>query len=469
MENNNSTNKFDKSLFGKDFKWGVSTSAFQVEGAHDEGGKGFSVWDKFSEQKGTISSGHHAQISCDFYNRYEEDIKLIKSLNISNFRFSISWSRVIPDGIGAINQKGIDYYNRVIDCCIENNIEPWVTLYHWDLPHELELKGGWTNRKIVDWFSNYVTLCAKHFGDRVKHWMVLNEPMVFTGAGYFLGVHAPGKRGLNNFLPALHHSVLCQAQGIRILKSEIKDAEIGTTISCSHIDAYDNKLHNLLAAERIDILLNRLFIEPLLGLGYPVIHKKLSERLDKYILPGDDKLMKADFDFLGLQNYTREVVKHSWYTPYLKAKLIGADKRKVDTTLMNWEVYPEAIYNVLKKFNKYPQIKKIIITENGAAFNDNLIDGKVSDEKRLEYLKNDLQQVLRAKTEGVRVEGYFVWSLLDNFEWTEGYHPRFGIVYVDFETQQRTIKDSGNWFKIFLKERNLNHNKLEKHFITANE
>ncbi len=464
MKNKETENQvLDKNLFGNDFKWGVSTSAFQIEGGYGLDGKGLSVWDKFSEQDGKIIDGHHARETCDFYTRYKDDIALISSLNIPNFRFSISWSRIMPNGTGTLNAKGIEYYNKVIDSCLENNVQPWITLYHWDLPHGLELKGGWTNREIVNWFSDYVRVCMLHFGDRVKHWMVLNEPMVFTGAGYFLGVHAPGRKGLRNFLPALHHSVLCQAQGIRILKSGLKNAEVGTTISCSHIEPYKYTSRHIAAAQRMDILLNSMFIEPLLGLGYPVIDEQLNKQLEKYIQPNDFNLMQAEFDFLGIQNYTREVVKHSWYTPYLKARLVDAKNRKVETTLMNWEVYPESIYHILKKFNNYPQIKKLIVTENGAAFNDSLVSGNISDDKRVNYLKNYLQQVLRARNEGVRVEGYFVWSLLDNFEWAEGYHPRFGIVYVDFKTKQRIVKSSGLWFKNFLGEQHTtNKQKLKQ-------
>lgn len=450
----NSTEKlnlpFEREHFGDDFKWGVSTSAFQIEGAYGADGKGFSIWDKFSESKGKIKGGEHARESCDFYNNYKDDIDLIHSLKIPNFRLSISWSRIIPNGIGAVNRKGIAFYDSVIDYCLEKKIEPWITLYHWDLPHELELKGGWTNRDIVNWFSHYVTTCMHYFGDRVKYWMVLNEPMVYTGAGYLLGVHAPGRKGMKNFLPAMHHSVLCQAQGIKILKGGLKDAEVGTTISCSHIEPYNYKEKHIKAAKRIDTLLNCMFIEPLLGMGYPIIDEQLYNNLSKYILKDDFSLMQADFDFLGIQNYTREIVRHSWYTPYIKARIVEASKRNVETTLMNWEVYPESIYHVLKRFNTYPQIKKLIITENGAAFNDSKLEGNVNDEKRLNYLKSYMQQVLKAKNEGVKVDGYFVWSLLDNFEWAEGYHPRFGLVYVDFKTKERIVKSSGKWFKKFL-------------------
>ncbi len=454
----NESYHLDKALFGDEFKWGVSTSAFQIEGGFDVEGKGYSIWDKFSEQKGKIVDAHNARESCDFYNRYEEDIDLIRFLNIPNFRLSLSWSRIIPNGTGTVNLNGIAHYNKVIDYCLKNSIAPWITLYHWDLPHELELKGGWTNRKVLDWFSEYVKVCIQHFGDRVKYWMVLNEPMVFTGAGYFLGVHAPGRKGLKNFLPSLHHAVLCQSLGIRLLKSSLKHAEVGTTISCSHVEPYRYTDKHMKAANRMDVLLNTMFLEPLIGLGYPVIDESLHLQLQKYIQQGDFDLMSAEFDFLGVQNYTREIVKHSWFTPYLKARLIDAKSRKVQTTLMNWEVYPESIYHILKKFSTYPQIKKIIVTENGAAFKDTLLDGKVIDVSRMNYLKNHIQQILRAKQEGVKVEGYFVWSLLDNFEWAEGYHPRFGIIHVDFLTKKRTVKSSGYWLKNFLSE-----SKLLKH------
>jgi beta-glucosidase len=215
-----------KELFGDDFIWGVSTAAFQIEGAHNTDGKGESIWDNFSAKKGKILNGDKPNIACDFYNRYEDDIRLIKQLNIPNFRFSISWSRILPNGTGEVNQAGIDHYNKVIDYCIVQGIEPWVTLYHWDLPQALELKGGWANRQIIDWFANYVTICAKHFGDRVKNWMVMNEPSVFTGAGYFLGLHAPGKTGLKNFLPTVHHAVLSIVKGAKVLREILPEAHI---------------------------------------------------------------------------------------------------------------------------------------------------------------------------------------------------------------------------------------------------
>jgi len=273
---------------------------------------------------------------------------------------------------------------------------------------------------------------------------------VFTGGGYFLGIHAPGKRGMGSFLPAIHHATLCMGEGGRVLRSLVPNAEIGTTFSCSHVEPYSQSERDLAAAKRADALLNRMFIEPVLGLGYPSDDLRVLRKLEKYIKPEDEGRMSFDFDFIGLQNYTREIVKSSFFTPYIGARLIKAEKRNVPLTTMGWEVYPEAIYNIIKKFDTYPQIKKIIITENGAAFPDVVSNGEVKDVQRVKYLQGHIAQVLKAKNEGCKVEGYFVWTLTDNFEWAEGYHPRFGLIYVDFESQRRIIKDSGKWYSQFL-------------------
>ncbi len=436
--------------FGKDFKWGVSTAAYQIEGAYNIDGKGLSIWDVFANMKGKTNKGETGNIACDFYHRYAKDIALMSELNIPNFRFSLSWSRLIPNGTGAVNSKGIEFYNKVIDFCLDLGIEPWITLYHWDLPYELEKKGGWTNRQIINWFSEYVAFCIKTFGDRVKHWMILNEPMVFTGAGYFLGVHAPGKRGLNSFLSAAHHAVLCQAEGGRIVKSLLTNSKVGTIFSCSYIQPLTDSLLDAYAAKRVDALLNRTFIEPLLGKGYPVNDLKLLQRLEAFIKDGDESKLAFDMDFIGVQNYTREIVAHSYFIPFICARIIKANKRNAVTTLMNWEVYPESIYEMLHKFNRYKNIKELIVTENGAAFPDTIIDDKINDEKRKDYLEQYISQVFRAKQEGVNVNGYFVWSFTDNFEWAEGYQPRFGLVHIDYQTQKRTIKSSGYWYSKLL-------------------
>jgi beta-glucosidase len=437
--------ELDKKLFGDDFAWGVSTAALQIEGSCGADGKGPSIWDTFTAKKGKILNGDTPTTACNFYENYREDIDLVKKLNIPNFRFSIAWPRILPKGEGEVNQAGIDHYNKVINYCLSQGVEPWLTIYHWDLPQALEDKGGWTNRDIIGWFTNYVQICADAFGDRVKNWMVMNEPAVFTGAGYFLGIHAPGRMGLRNFLPAVHHVVLSLVAGAKVMRKTLPDVHLGTTFSCSHIEPHSDRPKDVAAAGRAEALINRLFLEPILGLGYPTEVAAL-KGIQKYFKPGDEDNMSFDFDFIGLQNYTREIVKYSFFTPYIGATLVKAEKRGVELTAMKWEVHPPAIYHMLKKYDSYPQIKKIIVTENGAAFPDVVTGDAVDDPKRVTYLQNHLQQVLKAKQEGCKVFGYFVWTLTDNFEWAEGYHPRFGLIHVDFDTQKRIVKSSGQWY-----------------------
>jgi beta-glucosidase len=435
--------------FERDFVWGVASSAFQTEGAVEVDGKGLSIWDEFSRKKGKIFKGHTADISCDFYNQYTRDIALMKSMNIDNFRFSLSWPRIFPNGTGEINNKGVDFYDRVVDLCLELGIRPWVTLYHWDLPLALQQKMGWVNRDIVDYFSEYVTFCINHFGDRVKHWMVLNEPMVYTGAGYFLGIHAPGKKGVDNFIPSIHHSALSQASGIRIAQQLRNDLEVGTTFSCSAIHPHTASYKDFNAAKRVDALVNRLFVEPLSGLGYPLQDLPFLKKIEKYMRPGDETALQAEPDFIGIQNYTREVVKHSYFTPYINSSLVNAKNRVDEVTEMDWEIYPQAMHEMLHHFSKY-KFKKLYVTENGAAFPDSVENGNVNDIKRINYLQSNISEILKAKNEGVNVQGYFVWSITDNFEWAEGYRPRFGLAYIDYESQKRIIKASGHWYSNFL-------------------
>ncbi len=440
--------------FGTGFKWGVATAAYQIEGAWNVDGKGPSIWDNFSHKKGKIRNNETGDIACDFYHTYAEDLDLVNQMNMDVFRFSIAWSRILPNGTGLINQKGIDFYNRVIDTALEKGIEPWLTLYHWDLPQTLEDKGGWANRDVINWFSEYVSLVANSFGDRVKNWMVFNEPAAFTGLGYMTGTHAPGKKSLGKYPKAIHHVVMCQAEGGRILRALVPDAQVGTTYSMSSIHPKEKIKKHENAAKRMDALLNRLFIEPALGLGYPSKDFTYLKEVEKHMQVGDDQKMIFDFDFHGVQNYFRIVATQSAFPPVLWAnqvKPVHLVEDKAKLTDMGWEVYPQGIYEVIRQLSAYKGVKKIYVTENGAAFPDQIENGKVKDIQRIQYFKDYLGEVLRAKNEGAPVHGYFVWSLLDNFEWAEGYHPRFGLVYVDYETQRRTIKDSGLWFKEFLK------------------
>lgn len=442
---------YSKQDFGADFKWGVAVSSYQVEGAHDVDGRGQSIWDQFSKNGKKIVDGSNGNVACDFYNKYANDIDIIKELNIGNFRFSISWSRIMPEGTGRINEAGVDFYNKLIDTCLEKGITPWVTLYHWDLPLALEKRGGWTNRMIVNCFNEFAEVCAKRFGDRVKNWIVMNEPHTFTGLGYLLGYYAPGKFGLNNYIPAVHHATLCQAEGARVIRRHLPHANIGTSISCAHVSPASDAPKHIAAAKRIDALFNRLHIEPLLGMNYPIKELPFLERIEKYIQPYDSELIQFDFDFIGLQNYYSLTAYHAPLMPYLKAFIMPFRKLNRPLTSNGWEIHPEGIYNILMQFSKYP-IKKILVTENGAAFHDKVVNGRIHDTGRTNYLQNYIEQVLRAKNEGVNIGGYMIWTLMDNFEWKAGFRSRFGIVHTDFTHQTRIIKDSGLWLKEFLKD-----------------
>ncbi len=445
---------FSKSDFGENFQWGVSIASAQNEGATDVDGKGPSIWDVFAGKRGNIKSGHSPALACDFYNRYQEDIDTAKSMGFNSFRFSLSWPRIMPDGKDTVNPKGIKFYHDVIDACLKAGLTPFVTLYHWDLPHVLEEKGGWTSPLVVEWFIDYVRVCAKAYGGKVKNWIILNEPLSFTSMGYMLGKHAPGKTGLYHFLPAIHHAAIAQAEGGRIVRSEVSGANIGSSFSCSEVLPYSASEEDLQAAARIDLLMNRLFIEPLFTGTYPV-HQNfpLMEKLyfgNKAWRFGHK--LKFDFDFIGLQNYFPVVVKHSSLVPHIQAAQVKAKVRKVPVTAMGWEIDPNSFYRVLKRFSKYKEIRQILVTENGAAFKDVVKENKVDDIHRQTYFQEHVAAMLKAKREGVPVNGYFAWTLTDNFEWSEGYHPRFGLVHVDHTTQQRTLKRSGYWWQQFLKE-----------------
>ncbi len=437
-----------KEQFGKEFYWGVATSAYQIEGGTDTDGRGESVWDHFTLRKGKINDSADGKTAIDFYKNYKNDLRLLKSLNFSNFRLSISWSRILPDGTGKINQQGIDYYNNVINACLELGIEPWITLYHWDLPQKLEEKGGWTNRNILNWFSEFTEICTRAFGDRVKHWIVLNEPSGFTTLGYLAGIHAPGRTSLNGFFASVHHACLCQAEAGRIIRRNVKESHIGNALSCSYTIPLKPDERHKKAAQRLNVMLNRLFIEPALGMGYPFQDLPLLRKIEKHIEPGDLDKLRFDFDFIGLQNYFKVVAKPS-LIPYIWANRVKPAEN-AELTEMGWEVDPEGIYKIIKQFSQYP-VKEIIITENGAAFPDLLTNGRVHDQKRIDFFKRYLHQILKAKNEGANVTGYFAWTFIDNFEWAEGFRPRFGLVHNDSQTQVRTIKDSGLWFREFLK------------------
>lgn len=437
--------------FGKDFLWGVATAAAQIEGAASAYGKGPSIWDTFSKKPGKIKKGHKPDEACDFYHRYEQDIALVKTLGFKVFRMSIAWSRIFPLGDGTVNAEGVAFYHKVIDECLKNDLIPMVTLYHWDLPEALSKEGGWTAYRINHAFNEYALFCAKEYGDKVKQWIVINEPFGFTSLGYMLGVHAPGLTGVTNFFEAALHTAIAQADGAKILRAEVNQAVIGTAFSCSEIVPYSHSEQDVMITKRTDILMNRFFLEPALGLGFPTGNWDVLEKFAiSYSTWRHQSRMAFDFDFIGIQNYFPLVIKYNAFIPVVQAWEVKAKSRKVPHTAMGWEINADSFYRIIKQFAAYPQVKNIMITENGAAFHDKLIDGKVEDIERVGYFKAYLAAMLKAKNEGINISGYLAWTLMDNFEWAEGYQARFGLVHNDFKTQQRTIKQSGYWWQEFL-------------------
>ena len=440
----------DRDTFGDDFTWGVAHAAYQVEGAWDVDGKGPSIWDTFTHRKGKVRDGSTGDVACDFYHRYPEDTRLVHELGFDAQRFSINWPRVLPEGTGRVNQAGLDFYSRVVDECLDAGVEPWITLYHWDLPQALHDRGGWTNRDIVGWFEEFAGVMGEALGDRVKDWMVFNEPCSFVLGGYLAGVHAPGIRSLRKALAAAHHVNLSQASGARALRTTVTDPNVGTTHIITPMRTEGDTDRHRKGAASIDAFANRLFLDPNFGLGYPVDVSPLLRGVERYVKAGDDDAIKVDWDFIGVQYYTRILVK-PWPIPLLRGMpWMSKDHRQFDITAMGWEVQPDGLYEAIEKVNAYGKVDHLLVTENGAAFPDRLEGDAVHDPRRTRFYQDHLAQVARAQADGMPVEGYFCWSLMDNFEWAEGFVPRFGLTYVDYLTQRRIVKDSGRWFQRFL-------------------
>ena len=439
-----------KADFGEDFTWGVAHASYQVEGAWDVDGKGPSIWDTFTHGGGRVRNGDTGDVACDFYHRYAEDTALVAELGFDAQRLSISWPRVLPNGTGRVEPRGLDFYDRVVDACLERGVAPWVTLYHWDLPQALQDRGGWANRSMVGWFEEYVGVVADRLGDRVKDWMVFNEPCSFLLVGHLLGVHAPGTRSLKKFLAGTHHVNLAQAAGARVLRSKVPDANVGTTHIVTPMRSKRDTERDRRAKASIDVIANRIFWEPNFGLGYPVDDAPIIAGVEKHVRSGDDEAIRVDWDFIGVQYYQRQLVK-PWPVPKLRGvPWISRDFRRYEITAMGWEVQPDGLYEAIERFHAYGKAPRLYVTENGSAFPDTVVGGRVHDPRRIAFYEAHLAEVARAVADGIPVHGYFCWSLMDNFEWAEGYDPRFGVVHVDFATQQRTIKDSGYWFQQFL-------------------
>lgn len=433
------TEKFP--VFPKDFIWGAATAAYQIEGAATADGRGPSIWDTFSHTPGKVKNGETGDIACDHYHRWPDDIKLMQKLGISAYRFSIAWPRIFPQGRGTVNEPGLAFYDKLVDALLAAHITPYVTLYHWDLPQALQDENGWLRRGIVDDFTAYADVMSRRLGDRVKHWITFNEPWVFTWLGYTLGVHAPGYTGFpTDSLQATHHVYLAHGAAVPVIRANSPGAQVGITLNLSHVDPHTPTATDEQAAVRYDGWANRWYLDPLFKGQYPQDMTATYSVFMPEIQPGDMEQIATPIDFLGVNYYSRAVVAHDADGFELQIRQVEMPGEKTE---MGWEVYPHGLYALLRRLHEDYQPKAMFITENGAAFPDTIsADGHVHDEKRVQYLAEHFQAASHAVHDGVPLKGYFVWSLLDNFEWAEGYSRRFGIHYVDYTTQQRIPKDS---------------------------
>jgi len=423
-----------------EFIWGAAASSYQIEGAWNEDGKEESIWDRFSHTSGNIKNDDSGDIACDHYHRYKEDVALMKELGLRAYRFSISWPRVLPKGRGNINKPGLDFYHRLIDELLGAGIEPWLCLYHWDLPQSLQDKGGWANRDIVQHFASYTALIARQFGDRVKKWVVLNEPAVVAVAGHLLGIHAPGIKDVNAFLKVSHHLLLSQGKAIQVLRDINPNFEVGTALNLSPVYPISSARKDQEAASRLDECWNRWYLDPLFKGEYPPFAEKMINPTKE-----DMVVIHQPLDFLGVNYYHRLLVAHDPTEPLIGARLIP---RSAFVTEMGWEIYPDGMYEILMRLKREYNDPVLYITENGAAFDDKVKrNGEIQDDDRVAFLRDHMVAAYRALKEGARLRGYLVWSIMDNFEWAEGYVKRFGLVHVDYRTLKRTPKKSAHWYK----------------------
>lgn len=436
-----------KISFPADFLWGTATSSYQIEGAWNEDGKGESIWDRFAHTPGKIKNGATGDIACDHYHRYEDDAALMRNLGHNAYRFSISWPRILPEGTGKVNQKGLDFYSQLVDRLLDAGITPMATLYHWDLPQKLEELGGWANRDIAGWFADYTSVVAKHLGDRVGLWATLNEPQIFIVLGYYLGEHAPGVIDPTRFFPASHHVNLAHGDAVAAIRAAAPKAKVGPVLQMPpHYPMTDSEADRK-AAWTMDGFMNRWYAEPVLLGKYPEDILSKLEPVGIPIRDGDLKRIHQPIDFVGLNLYSRFFAFHDPSVPLLNS-MVDENHRVPGSKYSDfgWEVYPPAIYETLMRFKREWGNPPVYVTENGMACHDVLENGRINDLDRIDYLKGYLAQVRRAIDEGVDVRGYFVWSFMDNFEWAEGFSKRFGLVYTDFANMERIPKQSALWF-----------------------
>jgi len=430
--------------FPTDFIWGAATSSYQIEGGSDLDGKGESIWDRFCHTPGKVYNGDTGDVSANHYQYWREDIQLMKDIGLQAYRFSISWPRILPNGTGEVNQKGIDFYSRLVDGLLEAGIQPFVTLYHWDLPQALQDRGGWPARETADAFVNYTEVVTQALGDRVKHWMTFNEPWVSAWLGYFTGEHAPGHQDLDEMLSAAHHLLLAHGAAVPVIRNNVPEGEVGIVLNLYPMYAASASEADRGLARLWDGLQNRWYLDPLAGRGYPQdIVRHFGSALD-FVRDGDMETIAAPIDLLGLNYYKRGL----WRDKDAVENFPQTHTRSDWITEMDWEVTPEELYDLLIRVQYDYKFPKLYITENGAAFPDKITsEGEILDMERIEYLRLHFIQAAKAIQAGVNLAGYFVWSFMDNFEWARGYRMRFGLVHVDFETLERRLKHSAVWYQ----------------------
>lgn len=440
----------DRFVFGSGFLWGTATSAYQIEGAVSEDGRGESIWDRFASVPGNIADGASGATACDHYHRYPQDIALMREIGVNAYRFSVAWPRIFPQGTGPLNQKGLDFYSRLVDALLEAGIEPCLTLYHWDLPQALQDHGGWGSRETAYAFAEYARVVGKHLGDRVQFWLTHNEPWCTTFLSHSMGLFAPGLRDFRLALQTTHHVLLSHGLAVDALRSVTgHDAKIGIAPNIDAPYPASERPEDLAAVVRQDGYFNRWFFDPLAGRGYPQDMWEHYGDLVPQVEAGDLKQIAAPIDWLGINYYNAIQIADDPHgePPHTRGVPDLTRERTADR-----EIAPEYLYHSLKRLHAEYNFPAIYITENGAAFPDVVsADGAVHDADRVRFLEQHFAQAGRAIRDGVPLKGYFVWSLLDNFEWASGYTLRYGITYVDYATQQRILKDSARWYSAFIK------------------
>lgn len=427
------------------FVWGCATSSYQIEGAWDADGKGPSIWDTFTHQKGNIKNDDTGDVACDHYNRYKEDCKLIAGLGVDAYRFSVAWPRILPEGTGQVNQAGLDFYDRLVDELLDSGVTPWVTFYHWDLPQALEDKGGWVNRDIVSWFQEYADLFANHFKGRINNYVILNEPSVTSNHGYNTGIFAPGHKDKQEWLHATHNQNLVNGQIIKDLRQIDENIKAGSTYTIFSVHPQNpDSADDILAAKTIDAAWTRNFIDPAFLGTYPELFK---DDFAPLIQDGDMELIQERPDFIGINHYAPYKAFKDENSVY-GATFTDQAEEGQEKNDFGWPIVPEDFKNVLVDLRDNYGNPAVNVLENGICDNaPKDSDGNVNDDMRVSYYSRYIEQMNEAIDEGCNVTGYFAWSFMDNFEWAAGYGMRFGLVHMDYETLERTPKKSYHWYK----------------------